>query len=81
MALAQLLADARDHLGVVDGVGDVVVLGGGVRHAEFEADLDGLARRPLTRVDADPGLDAQFVDEDAIHGGISIRMPLILGDI
>ena len=69
MTQPQLLANALGDNGVIDGVGNVVMLGSGVGNTKGEIELDRLLPGLLAFVHADPGLDPQLLDEDEIHAG------------
>src|SRR5690606_19986006 len=64
MAFAQFTANARGDHGVINGVCDIVVLGGSVGHTEGQIELERLRTGLFALVNADPGLDAHFLDED-----------------
>src|SRR5690606_14309998 len=67
VALGQLLADALDDYGVIDGLGDVVVRRRLVGPAEGQVDLHHLRGDTLAVVNANIGLDTHFFDKDKVH--------------
>jgi len=65
---AQLIADTFNYLGVIDRIGNIVVLSSRIRYAKRQIQLQRLLRYPLARIDANPGFDPQCVDKNEIHG-------------
>ena len=64
----EVVAQALDDLGVIDGVDDVVTgAGAGGRGADLQRNFEGLRDRLLARVDPDQRLEPEFVDKDDVH--------------
>ena len=64
----ELGGEALDHQPVVHGVPDVVGLAGRVPgDADLDLQFQRLGPQLLPVVDADPGVDSEFADEDRVH--------------